>query len=229
MKIWNSLLNLFFPNLCLLCKTPLVKGEEYICLHCLCNLSRTHYEQYTNNVVDQLFFGKVNIKRATAWLRFKKEGNTQQLIHNLKYKGNKELGYYLGRLAALEIKASGLFDTVDILVPVPLHPRKKRKRGYNQTEWIARGMNSVLNKTIDTTTLQRIQVTKTQTRKNIYERWTNVQDAFAVKQSKHFTNKHILIIDDVITTGSTLSACAQVILTASKTHISLFSLAIAER
>lgn len=229
MKIWNDLLNLFFPKLCLLCKTPLIEGEEHICLHCLYQLPFTHYEKTLNNPTEQLFTGKIPIKRATSFLRYEKGGNVQKLIHSLKYKDNKELGYYLGKLAALKIQQSGTYKSVSLLVPVPLHPRKKRKRGYNQAEWIAKGMATILKIPVNTDNLKRVHSTKTQTRKSVYERWTNVQNIFKVEQPEIFENQHVLLVDDVITSGSTMGACAQAIINNSIPDISIFSLSIAER
>ncbi|WP_106829482.1 ComF family protein [Parabacteroides pacaensis] len=229
MTIWNDLLNLFFPKLCLLCKTPLVEGEEHICLHCLYQLPLTHYEKTDNNPTEQLFTGKIPIKRANSFLRYEKGSNVQKLIHSLKYKDNKELGYYLGKLAALKIQQSGIYKSVNLLVPVPLHPRKKRKRGYNQAEWIAKGIASILKIPVNADNLKRVHSTKTQTRKSVYERWTNVQNIFKVEQPEIFENQHVLLVDDVITSGSTMGACAQAIINNSITDISIFSLSIAER
>ena len=123
---WNNLLNLFFPNLCKICKRPLVEGEEQICLKCLCDLPHTGYHQLVNNPVEQLFIGKNRIEYATAYLRYEKGGKVQSLIHSLKYHDNKELGYLLGRQIARELQADhSPICTVDLLIPVPLHPRKK--------------------------------------------------------------------------------------------------------
>ena len=163
---WNNLLNLFFPNLCKICKRPLVEGEEQICLKCLCDLPHTGYHQQANNPVEQLFIGKNRIEYATAYLRYEKGGKVQSLIHSLKYHDNKELGYLLGRQIARELQADhSPICTVDLLIPVPLHPRKKRQRGYNQSEWIASGIRSIWHIPIDTRSLARTTHTSTQTRR----------------------------------------------------------------
>lgn len=229
MTLWNDFLNLFFPNLCLLCHAPLIEGEEHFCLHCLFGLPFTHYEQKAENPAVLLFAGKIPVTQAAALLRYEKKGNVQQLTHYLKYKGNKELGYYLGRLAAWKIRQTPWYDTVDLLIPVPLHPRKKKQRGYNQAEWIAKGMASVLHIPVDTKSLQRCTQTGTQTRKSVYERWINVQEVFRLASPENLAGKHILLIDDVITTGATIGACAQAVFQARKVKVSIFSLAIAER
>lgn len=225
--ILNDLLNLFFPRLCLLCQAPLVAGEEQICLHCARHLPYTHYTDLVTNPVCQLFQGKVSFIAATALLHFQREGSGQKLIHSLKYHGNKQLGYELGRMAAITYQASGLFDTVDLLLPVPLHPKRKKERGYNQSEWIARGIQSVTRTTIDTTSLSRIKKTESQTHKLRSERSKNVADIFRLENADTLKDKHILLLDDVITTGSTLSACAAAIKTVPGIRISILGISIA--
>lgn len=229
MRIWNNFLNLFFPQLCVVCETPLAEGEKHICWHCVRKLPVLSNCQPESSHAALLFQDKYPVAGAAAYLRFTKNSSVQQLIHSLKYKDNKELAYYLGRQAAMYLQPSGLFDAIDLLVPVPLHPRKKRQRGYNQAEWIARGLASILGKPIETNALQRTVFTETQTHKTAYERWLNMQNVFTVKQPESFQRKHILIIDDVITTGATTGACAQAIYASSEASVSIFSLAIAER
>ncbi|WP_459188761.1 ComF family protein [Parabacteroides sp. APC149_11_2_Y6] len=226
-RILNDLLNLFYPRLCLLCKKTLIDGEEQICLHCLSNLSYSHFSAIANNPATQLFAGKIPFIHATAFLLFEKGGHVQQLIHALKYYGNKELGYQLGKIAALEYINKGLFSNVDCLVPIPLHPKKQRKRGYNQAEWIAMGIQSVTNIPINTTAIRRIHSTETQTHKQVYERWKNVQSIFELSEAETLNGKHILLIDDVITTGATIEACINTLLSTPGIQISIFGLAIA--
>lgn len=225
-KILSNLVDLFFPRLCLLCNDPLVGGEEHICLKCLNNLPLTGYDYLKENPATYLFAGKADILHAVAFLRYEKGGHVQQLIHSLKYHDNKEIGFRLGRMAGLAYRDSLLSDKPDLLLPVPLHPRKKRKRGYNQSEWIARGLNSVLQLPIDTTSLCRTHNTDTQTHKQLYDRWLNVQETFAVTSPQALTGKHILLIDDVITTGSTLSSCAQALLTIPGVKVSVMAVAM---
>ena len=226
-KIFNDLLNLFFPKLCMICQTPLVGGEEHICLKCLCDLPRTGHNFLKENPATFLFAGKVPVYRATAFLRYEKGGHVQQLIHSLKYHDNREIGFRLGRMAGLHYRQAIQSDCPDLLLPVPLHPRKKKKRGYNQSEWIARGLNCLLQLPIDTTSLRRIKETDTQTNKPTYERWQNVQDIFSVVAPKELEGKHILLIDDVITTGSTIGACAEALLTVPGVRVSILAVAIA--
>jgi ComF family protein len=226
-KLWNELLNLFFPRLCLLCHRPLIDGEEQLCLHCSCNLSYTYFDDAETNEAAQLFMGKFPFEKATAMFYYQKGGAVQKLIHALKYHDNQEMAYYLGRQAAIRLKESGFMEDIDVLLPLPLHPSKKRKRGYNQAELIARGMASVFHLPIETTAVRRVVNTATQTHKQVYERWQNVQQVFALAgNTEHLQNKHILIVDDVITTGSTMSACATTCLSIPEVRVSMLGIAL---
>ena len=228
-QLWNSFIHLFYPNNCILCTEPLIAGEKHLCIHCLHKLPQTNEADLTCGQTAQLFYGKIPFRYATSFLFFKKESDVQNLIHAFKYKGNKQLAYYLGRMAATKLLKQAALDTIDYIVPVPLHKKRFNERGYNQTEWIAKGVASVLNKPIDTTTLIRCKHTESQTKKNASDRWQNVQNIFAITHAQHFNQKHILIIDDVITTGATIEVAAQTILKEASAEISLFSIALAQR
>ena len=225
--ILNDLLNLFYPRLCLVCQTPLVKGEDHICLLCSNHLPYTYFTDMKDNRVSRLFQGKVPFVAATALFYFLQKGSSQKLVHSLKYHGNKKLGYELGRLAVTAYRESGLFDTVDLLLPVPLHPKRMKQRGYNQSEWIASGIRSIWDIPIDTQSLARTTHTSTQTRKAIYDRWLNVCSIFNVIHPESLKNKHILLIDDVITTGATISACAKALSGIPGIRISILALSVA--
>lgn len=228
--ILNDFLHLFFPNICLLCRNPLIDGEEQLCLRCLCDLPHTQYHLQQNNPVEQLFAGKVNIASATAFFHYEKDGHVQKLIHSLKYYDDKELGYILGRIVALELKEiQSPLCSADLLIPIPLHPQKIKTRGYNQSEWIARGVSSILHIPIDTSHLARIKKTDTQTHKSVYERWGNVQSVFSVTDPQTLTGRQILLIDDVITTGSTIEACALLLENIPQTQIHVLALATPAR
>lgn len=227
MMILNDLLNLFYPRLCLICQNPLAEGEKHICLHCSNHLPYTHFTNIKTNPVCQLFQRETPFVAATSLLHFTKGGYGQKLIHSLKYHGNKQLGYELGRIAASTYQETGLFDTIDLLLPVPLHPKRLKQRGYNQSEWIARGIRSVTGIAIDTTSLSRIKKTESQTRKQIFERSENVKNIFRLNNTDALKNKHILLLDDVITTGSTIKACAEAIKDVTGIQISILSIAFA--
>ena len=226
-KIFNDLLHLFFPKLCMLCQTPLVGGEEHICLKCLCDLPRTGHNFLEENPATYLFGGKVPVYHAAAFQHYEKGGHVQQLIHSLKYHDNREIGFRLGRMAGLRYQKAILSDRPDLLLPVPLHPKKRKQRGYNQSEWIARGLNTLLKLPIDTTSLRRTKETETQTHKQTYDRWLNMQNIFSVVDREVLAGKHILLIDDVITTGSTIGACAEALLTIPGVRVSVLAIAMA--
>lgn len=225
--IWNDLQQLIFPVLCHICREPLLRGEEHICLQCFYKLPRIRFIQPGHSPTEQLFTGKFPFEFAAAFLHYKKKEAGQKLIHALKYRNQRELGFYLGKIASQELKLHETCENIDLIVPVPLHPKRLKERGYNQAEWIARGIASVFPKPVDSKTLQRIKTTKSQTRKSVYERWENVQNTFHLTNTPYFEGKHILLVDDVITTGSTLGASAQTVLEASNARVSLFAIAIA--
>lgn len=226
--IWTELLRLFYPRLCLLCENPLVEGEEQICLHCLADLPRTRYHLRENNPVEQLFMGKIPYRHASAFLRYEKGGAVQRLIHALKYHDNPEMGYRLGAWAARELQAdNSLLCQADLIVPVPLHPRKERKRGYNQAEEIARALGACWQIPVAPHALSRTRFTDTQTRRSVYNRWQNVQEIFTALDRRLLENKHILLVDDVITTGSTLAAAAAPLVAIPGASVSFFAIAVA--
>lgn len=225
--IWNDLLNLFDPRLCQLCKKTLLPEERELCLHCLCDLPRTYYHRRDDHPLLPIFAGISSFRHVTAFLFYREGGCVQSLIHSFKYRGNKQLAERLGRMAALELKADGFFRDVDVCVPVPLHRRKQRTRGYNQAEWIARGLAEVYHYPVDTQTLVRAVDTDTQTHKSAYERRMNVAEAFRLSRPEQFADKHVLLVDDVLTTGATLLSCIDCLMRIPRISISVFTLAFA--
>lgn len=225
--IWNDLLNLFFPKLCVLCKEPLIDQEEQICLACLCDLPHTNFHTEKDNPVEQLFVGKIYIEYATSLLYYEKGGKVQRLIHAFKYHGNKKLAFLLGKQMALSLSEHPVYSKVDMLIPVPLHKKRQRKRGYNQSMCLCDGIASVWRIPVWPDILVRVSTTDTQTRKNVYERWLNVKEIFALRDPLRLQNKHILLVDDVITSGSTISACAEALMSIPGIRISVLSLAVA--
>jgi ComF family protein len=225
-NILTEFLNLFFPKTCLACGDYLDKSEEYLCLNCVFNLPKTNYHNFPENEIEQRFWGKVPVERATAFLHFEKESSPQKLLHALKYHGEKELGKTFGIRFGNELLTSGFRD-IDLIVPVPLHAKKLKKRGYNQSEWIAKGIAEKLKKPIDTENLIRTVENSTQTKKGLIERWENVSEIFRLKDKNIFENKHILLVDDVLTTGATIESCCKAILQSANTKISIAALAVA--
>lgn len=226
-SLFTDLLNLVYPNLCLICGESLVRGEEMICLTCLHNIPKTNYHLEVDNTVEKRFWGKVPIHRATSFFFFYKGSPFQKLLHELKYRGNKEIGFVAGKYAAIDLLESEDFRNIDVIIPVPLHPKKFHKRGYNQSEWIAKGLAKILEKPVDTTHLIRIKENTTQTKKSVFERYTNTANIFSLTDLTVFRHKHVLLVDDVLTTGSTLEACMQTLLETDYIKISVFTLAIA--
>lgn len=222
----TDFLNLFFPQSCAVCGRNLVSGEKTFCSFCLTDLPRTDFHKNTDNPVVQLFYSNPRIKYATAYFKFRKGSKFQKVIHKLKYNGMPEIGTEMGKYFGAEISDS-VFNEVDVLIPVPLHPNRFKKRGYNQSEKIAEGMAVSLNKSVDSESIVRFVDNQTQTKKNQEERRKNVDSIFQIKNAEMLKNKHILIIDDVITTGSTLISLAEEISKIEGTKISIAALGMA--
>lgn len=226
-RLIEDFINLFYPKLCAACGAHLLKQEKYVCMQCLYSLPRTNYHYTIENPVEQIFWGRTEITAATAYYFFEKDARFAKIIHRLKYRGKKEIGIEMGKIFGAELKESSRFNKVDLIIPVPLHWKKKKKRGYNQSEFIASGIAESMGKPIDTNTLYRAVETETQTRKSRYERWENVENIFRLKSADKIKGKHILLVDDVITTGATLESCATTLLKGNNTKVSVVTLAMA--
>jgi len=226
LKYITDFFGLFFPELCVVCNKNLFVQEKLICTKCLYELPKTNFHNELENPVAQLFWGRAKIEFATAYFYFNKGSQYQEMMHHFKYHGKKEIGFVLGKSFGLQLKESP-FNDIDIIIPVPLHPKKQKKRGYNQSDWIAMGLAHSLNKVADIENLIRSVATATQTRKSRFERWQNVENIFVIKDPSKIEGKHILLVDDVVTTGSTLEACANVILEIKNTKVSIAALAVA--
>lgn len=224
--IARGLLGLFYPDICLCCSTELIGDEKFVCSHCLYDLPVTYFHQRKDNPVARLFWGRAEIENATANYFFRKENRIRMLIHQMKYHGQKEIGLFLGKEMGKSLSDSS-FRAIDIIVPVPLHPKKLRKRGYNQSEWIARGVAEIMNKPVVTETLVRHSTSGSQTQKKRFERWENVHSGFGLADPGIFSGKHILLIDDVLTTGATIEACTQAIRMSEQVKVSVATLAFA--
>lgn len=225
-KILINFIHLFFPKLCVICKNPLIQAEEQICLECLCDLPQTNFHFNENNPVFQLFMGKVDIVNATAWLYYEKGGKAQQLAHSFKYYRNKDLAYQLGRQMGVSLQ-SYINENIHWLIPVPLHKKRLRQREYNQSEWICKGLASIVHIPINTNSLHRKTASGTQTDKSVYARWTNVQHKFTLKDTQSLEGKHILLVDDVVTSGSTLCMCVETLMTIPNIKVSILAFATA--
>ena len=207
----NDFFNLIFPKLCYACNNTLLKKEDIICIACQVGLPKTNFHRDKENPVNKVFWGRVEIEMATSFYLFSKKSRVQRLLHHLKYKGVKEVGFVVGKLFGYELKETIYFKNIDFIVPVPLHENKLKKRGYNQSEWIAIGLAEAMNVPININSLYRKQDSQTQTKKSRYKRWENVGDIFWVSDNE-LNGKRVLLVDDVVTTGATIEACAQVLL-----------------
>ena len=225
MNWFNDLKELLFPRYCKVCGRRLMHSEQHLCINCLLDLPRTHYEQDPNNRLMQHFMEWPEVVRATAYFYYYKDGKYSHLIHHLKYYDHPEVGTYLGRLAATELRSSGFFDDIDLIIPVPLSKKKQRQRGYNQSDYIARGISEITEITMCTDCIERSVNTDTQTVKGRIERWKNTEGIFRIANTEILKHKHILLLDDVATTGATLHACISTLLTVPGVRISIFALA----
>lgn len=223
--LWDDVISLLFPRLCFGCGNNLMRNEELICTECYVMIPRTNYHLKPDNPVARLFWGRCMIERAAAFSFYTKESRIRRLIHQLKYKGVKEIGPLLGRIYGISLHSSGFLDEIDLIIAVPLHPSKIRQRGYNQSDLISSGMSDATGIPVGTGIIIRKSATKTQTRKSRYDRWTNVQDMFSVTDPGRLKERHVLLVDDVITTGSTIEACASEILRVENARVSVAALA----
>jgi ComF family protein len=224
----SDVLELFFPRICITCGNRLMTQEKFLCLDCYHDIPRTNFHLDPENKAAQLFWGRVKTENVFSFYYFRKGSKYQKLIHSLKYRGMKELGYEAGKWIGTAISSNNMLNNFDLIVPVPLHPKKEKQRGYNQSEWIARGIADYLGKTEISENLIRLVYSSTQTRKKKFERWKNVEGIFGIKDTAVFNGKHILVVDDVLTTGSTLESCSVELLKIPDVKISLVTLAYAE-
>ncbi|MBE5321951.1 ComF family protein [Pedobacter sp. MR2016-19] len=228
-KQWTSdLFGLLFPNLCNACGTALFRHEKLICLKCLYDLPFTDYHQYADNRVAKQLWGRLPLNAAMAMLYFRKGAKVQNLIHNLKYNGRTDVGVLLGNMLGERLKTAMLYQDIDLVIPVPLHRKKYRSRGYNQSTFIAEGIAAQMGIDVSEDHLIRNKVTESQTKKSRYNRYENMTDVFKVNSPEDIIGKHVLLVDDVITTGATLEACANALLAIGAIKVSIAALAFAE-
>jgi len=225
MSLVADFISLFFPRYCLACHGALVKGEEIICTHCISDLPKTNYHLLPANPIEERLAGRLPVQHAWAFLKFRKGGIVQHLLHQMKYNNHPEVGVALGRIFGLDLKEAGLSGQFDVIVPVPLHESRKRTRGYNQSAKLAEGLSYSLNTPWDESISVRKARTSTQTRKSKIERWENVKDVFTVSSTEAIAGKRILLVDDIITTGATLEACGQHLIARGCEQLSIACLA----
>ena len=228
-EIRDSLLQLVFPHVCDGCGSDLLSEESQLCLRCLAAMPETNFEKHASNPIEKMFWGRLPLVQATAQFYFTKESLMQRLMHQLKYKGNKDLGLQMGRLMGISIRESGRFEDIDALIPLPLFPSKEKRRGYNQATVLCNGMTEILSIPVLNDIIIRPQHTESQTKKGRIDRWKNIEGKFVLANTSTIQHKHLLLVDDVVTTGATLESCGNELLKAENTMLSIATLCSATR
>lgn len=223
MKWISDLIDLIFPRHCYVCGEILSRQEEDLCLNCLYKLPKI--EQIHLDEIEKIFWGKFEITSATSYIYYRKESPYNKLLHKMKYDNHPEVGYRLAKMAAESLVKESFFDEIDAIVPLPLSKKKKRERGYNQCDYIADGLSQISGKPIIKDCVIRTKANESQTHKNRDERWKNVEGIFSLAKPELVEGKHILLIDDILTTGATLTNCAIAIQQSCNCKISIFTLA----
>ena len=226
--MFESIINLFFPKVCSGCSSFLLSNENVICTVCRHDIPLTNHHLNPENDAFKKFYGRIPVVHTSALFYFHKKGIVQELIHNLKYKGHEEIGAILGEWYAEDLKTIDLLQSVDEIIPVPLHRRKLKERGYNQVTAFGKALSSGLNIDYNGSILVRNVYSKTQSKKNLLGRTEGIESTFDVSFTEKDHNKHFLLIDDVITTGSTLEACSRALLKIPGAKISIVCMAMAQ-
>ncbi len=227
--IGDDFLSLFLPRLCLACRSHLVRGEEVLCTECLLSMAKTDFHVKRDNMLEQAFWGRCTVERAAAFSVYNRGSRIRKLIHSLKYEGRKEIGMMLGELYGTTLTETGFMDGIDMIVPVPLSSERQRRRGYNQSELFAQGLSVASHLPVKTGVVRRTGRSESQTRRGRYERWENVDGIFTVCKPSTIYGKHILMADDVITTGSTMESCVNALQRAGASRVSVVAMAAAQK
>lgn len=224
-SLFHDFSHLFFPQICAGCGTDVVNPETPLCIRCIDALPVTNFHMHTANQVERIFWGRVPVAHASSLCYFNSGSLIQTLIHQLKYKGNRELGRFLGRIMGDVLTQSNRFNDIDLLVPLPLHASRERKRGYNQATILCEGMAELMKRPVISDAVIRHSATSTQTKKNRIARWENIEGRFSIVDKSKLQGRHLLLVDDVITTGATLEACAASLMALTDVSVSIVTLA----
>lgn len=228
MNLFHDFFHLFFPKLCVTCASSLLQSENIICTHCRHDLPIIDSPDFKNNKIANSFAGRIPIEMGVSFLFYRKEGKTKELIHSLKYKGNQKIGAFFGDWFGFELKNSAHFNEIDAIIPVPLHPKKLKSRGYNQLTTFGNALAKQLSTEYKPDILVRISSATTQTFKQRFERFNDGKSKFSLANTEIFENQHVLLIDDVITTGATLESCCKELLKTPNIKISIATIAYTE-
>lgn len=227
MKWFKHFLDIIYPRTCEACGEALFGGENLICTNCMIDLPRTNSHIQRLDKVSNRFWGKIPVTDTITFMKFSKKGKVQKLLHELKYRNKPEVGKYLGKIYGVDLKAVDFDKKIDLIIGVPLHPTKLIQRGYNQADCIAEGLSDALNIPFETNAVKRLIHTSTQTKKSRIERFNNVENIFEVIDVEKIKNKRIAIVDDVLTTGSTIESLGITLLNAEAKEISVITIAAA--
>ena len=228
MNYFNDALHLFFPKICITCNTKMLQTERIICTLCRHDLPIICYKDYKDNKIKSVFSGRIPVEMAASFLFYRKTGKAKKLIHHLKYKGNEEIGSFIGKWFGQTLKESNAFNSIDYIIPVPLHPKKLKQRGYNQLTAFGNQLSTHLNTPYLPDVLIKTSTTKTQTFKQRFDRFNNNDTKFSIVNTSLFDNTHVLLIDDVITTGATLESCCLELLKSDNIKISIATMTYTE-
>jgi ComF family protein len=225
--LWDDVISLLYPRLCYACGNDLMRNEKLICTECYILIPRTGYHLNDDNPVARLFWGRCRIERAAAFSFYNKDSRIRKLIHNLKYRGIREIGIELGKIYGRSLSESEFLNGIDMIIPVPLHPSKLRRRGFNQSDIIASAISETTGVPVAEGIIERTSSSDTQTRRSRYDRWENVEGIFTLQRPDLIARKHLLLVDDVITTGSTIESCAIELLKGEDVKVSVAAIAAA--
>ncbi len=226
-RVADDFLSLLFPRICQSCGDHLVKNERVVCLTCLADMPFTNYHLERENNLEKELWGRCYVERAAAMCYYRRGSKIQRLVHRLKYYGIREIGTYLGEYYGILLRSTGFLDDIDLIIPVPLHPSRLKKRGFNQSHVISSGLSKVTGISVEGKVLQRSLRSSTQTRKSRVERWENVEGIFETVHGDRIKHKHVMLVDDVITTGSTIEACVLTLKKIEGVRVSVAAIATA--
>ena len=221
----SSVLDFFFPRYCPCCHARMGLSEDTLCVRCLADLPRVRHTSWSDNDITRIFWGLAPIENGTSFFHYTRHSPYSRILFDLKYHNRPEIGRNMGRMMAQELKREGFFNDIGLIIPIPLSRQKERERGYNQSLWIARGISDITGIPIDAAIVARIVSNPSQTRLDGQQRRENVRNIFAVTHPENLKNRHILLVDDVITTGSAMLSCAETIARACPVRLSVISLA----
>lgn len=226
--MFHEFIDLLYPRVCHICEGELLKNETIICTPCLHDLPVTSYHLDNENPVKKVFYGRVKIEKATSLLHFRKKAGVQHLIHDLKYRGHRDIGVFLGKWLGEELAQMEDYRGIDLVIPVPLHPSKLKQRGFNQVEDFGKEIATAIHAKYVDDILLKTTATQTQTLKGRISRWGKIEETLSIKNSSEAENKHILLVDDLVTTGATLEACAHKLQEIPGVKVSVATMAITD-